>query len=151
MEFTNTIMTNLLAYTILVDKSLILESYNGKFSVNELIEFKKIVGNDKNYNPNFNIIHDFRDAEFQLKIKDITRYVTLISENKKFIGKRKSTMLTKTPNQVITSMGFDILKKDLNIHVNVCSTLETAFGFVELPFADQKQTELRIDNLKNTN
>lgn len=141
-------MTKILAYQIIVDKSLIIESYTGKFNVNELIEFKKIVGEDKHYNPNFNIIHDFRDIEFELKIKEISQYINFISDNKKYIGNRKSTMVTATPNQVATSIGFDMLKKDLKIDVNVCSTLEKAFDFIELPMNDRGLVESQINMLK---
>ena len=140
-------MPKKLAYQIIVDKSLIIESYNGKFNVNELIEFKKIVGNDKDYNPNFNIIHDFRSTEFKLEIDEISKYINLISENERYIGNRKSTMLTATPNQVTTSIGFDMLKNDLKINVNVCSTLETAFDFVELPMNDWGLVESQINML----
>jgi hypothetical protein len=141
-------LTKKFSYQIIVDKSLIIESYNGKFTVNELIEFKKIVGNDIYYNPNFNIVHDFRGAEFQFKIEEISKYIKLISENKKYIGNRKSTMLTATPNQVATSIGFDMFKKDLKIDVNVCSTFETAFDFVGLHVKDWGQVESQINKLK---
>ncbi|PKQ64860.1 hypothetical protein BZG02_03130 [Labilibaculum filiforme] len=142
-------MKKKLAYQIIADHSLIIESYNGKFNVDELIAFKEKVGEDKDYHPNFNIIHDFRDIEFQLEIKEIAKYVKLISENEKYKGTRKSAMLTETPNQVTTAMGFDFLKKDLKIHVHVCSTIETVFTFIGLPKKDWELIASHITSLKS--
>ena len=63
-------MENIIAYIILDNKSLIIESYMGNFNIDELIEFKKEVGEDRIYNPNFNIIHDFRKSEFLFNIDE---------------------------------------------------------------------------------
>ncbi len=144
-------MTKKLNYLILPDKSLIIEYYNGQFHVDELIEFKIKVSNDKDYNPNFNIIHDFRELEFLLKIEEVSKYVDLISKDNKYIGSRKSTMLTKTPNQVITSIGFDLLKDKLPIQVKVCSTVETALTFIGIPISDWDYIKSMINNVKMLN
>ena len=139
---------NKLAYKILDDKSLIIESYIGGFNVDELIEFKKKVGNDKNYNPNFNVIHDIRKLEFLLDLEEISKYISLISENKKLLGNRKSVFITETPKQVVTTSVFDLMKKKLPIKVKVCSTFETAFNFIDLPKNDWEYLETSINSIK---
>ena len=58
-------------------------------------------------------------------------------------------MVTATPNQVATSIGFDMFKKDLKIDVNVCSTFETAFDFVGLHVNDWGLIESQINMLKS--
>ena len=143
-------MDQKLDYLILKDKSLIIEYYKGKYNVDELINFKIEVGKDKDYNPSYNVIHDFRDLEFMLEIEEVSKYVKLLTENKNYIGKRKSTMLTETPNQVTASLGFKLLKKDLPISVKVCSTMETAFNFINLPNNDWDLVESLIKKLRNT-
>ncbi len=142
-------MANKIEYLIVDNKSLIIESYIGNFNVDELIEFKKKVGNDKIYNPNFNVIHDFRKAEFLFDIGEIAKYISLISKNNKLLGNRKSVMITETPNQFVTSMGFDLMKNKLSIQVKVCSTLETSFNFIELPKKDWKFIESLVNSLKD--
>lgn len=121
-----------LSYTILVDKYLILEYYKGKHTVDELIAFKKVVAADKNYNPNYNVIHDFREIEFMLGPNEVKKYIQMLQNDSKFVGHRKSAMITNTPNQVVTTTAFDLLKKGLPISVKICSTLETAFAFVDI-------------------
>ncbi|NOQ26770.1 MAG: hypothetical protein GQ564_15525 [Bacteroidales bacterium] len=142
-------MTKKLDYLIIAEKALIIEFYRGKYYVDELIDFKKKVGNDKEYNPCYNIIQDFREVEFLFKINEVSKYVEFISNNEKYLARRKSTMITETPNQVVTSIGFEILKKELPIQVKVCSTVEVAFAFVKLPGCDWEIVESLIDNLKN--
>ncbi len=143
-------MSKKLDYLIIAEKALIIEYYRGKYHVDELIDFKKKVGNDKEYNPCYNIIQDFREVEFLFKIKEVSKYVEFISTNEKYLARRKSTMITETPNQVAASIGFEILKKDLPIEIKVCSTVQVAFAFVDLPGFDWEIVESLIDNFKNT-
>lgn len=142
-------MTKKLDYLILSDKLLIIEFYRGGFYVDELIDFKKKVGSDKEYNPNYNIIHDFKELEFLFEIEEVSKYVDVISKNDKYIGNRKSTMLTDTPNQVITSIAFEILKNNLPIQVRVCSTLESALSFIGIPDHDWEFIDSLLNKLKN--
>lgn len=123
-------MTHKLQYLFLEDKKIAIFYGKGKISINEIIEFKKTVFSDKNYNPNFNRIYDFRELEFLFELKELTRYIEFISNNRFFLGKRKSAVITNSPNQVVIGMGFDILKNKLPIEVKVCSTIETAISFI---------------------
>ena len=142
-------MENKIEYIILDNKSLIIESYIGNFPIDELIEFKIKVGNDKIYNPNFNIIHDFRKIEFLFDMEEISKYIRLISKNSKLLGHRKSVMITETPNQFVTSVGFDLMKNELPIQVKVCSTFETAFNFIDLPKRDWELIKSLVNSLKD--
>jgi hypothetical protein len=126
-------MKAVFAYKILVEDNLILEYYRGKYNVEELIAFKKQVAKDKGYNPNFNVIHDFRELEFLLGPRDVAKYIKLLQSNPNFVGTRKSCMITATPNQVVASTAFDLLKEKLPISVKICSKLETALLFIDSP------------------
>jgi len=142
-------MANKTEYIIVPDKKLIIEYYCGKYQVNELIVFKEAICADKNYNPNFNVINDFRDAEFLFEIDEISKYIQFILKTKKSYGHRKSTMLTKTPNQVVTSLGFEMLKKDIPILVKVVSTVEAAIDFIELSLKDKTIIDTCIKQMKH--
>ena len=137
-------------YIIIPEKKLIIEYYSGQFQVDELIAFKEAICADKNYNPNFNVINDFRDAEFLFEIDEISKYIQFILKTKKSYGHRKATMLTKTPNQVVTSLGFEMLKKDIPISVKVVSTIEAAIDFIGLSLKDKTSIETCIKQMKYT-
>lgn len=142
-------MTKRCAYNIIVEKSLILECYVGSYNVDELIEFKKLVGQDIYYNSNYSIIHDLREIVFEFGIKEIKKYVDLLMVDDHLNGKRKLAFITSTPNQVTITTGFDILKKELEIDIEICSTLKAAFKYVRLPKTVWESVELQLNQLKN--
>ncbi|MBI9040779.1 hypothetical protein [Lutibacter sp.] len=144
-------MVNKIEYIVLNNYSLIIETYIGNFNLDELIEFKKKVGNDKNYNPIFNVIHDFRKAKFIFGIEEISKNIILISKKNKLLANQKLVMLTNTPNQVVTCLGFELLKDEfkLPVQVKVCSTLETCFNFIELPDKEYEFIESFFNSIKD--
>ncbi len=143
-------MRNKKGYIIFSVKKLIVEYYRGKFNVDELIDFKKFICTDKNYDPCYNVIHDFRDAEFLFGINEISKYVKYTLEVRSNYGIRKSVMITESPNQVVTSMGFDRLKKELPVIVKVTSTLDAAMIFVKLPLNEKDKVEDWLQSQKQS-
>lgn len=143
-------MTNLKAYNINKDKQYILEYYGGKFDLDELIEFKLQIANEISYNPNFNIIHDFRDAEFGFSYADVKKYVETLQNTNHLVGNRKSVTITQTPNQVITSVGFEMQKKNLPIPFKTTSTIDAAIKFAGLAESEiiLVETWFKMNNLK---
>lgn len=125
-------MVKQIKYCILEKESLILEYYCGKFCVDELIDFKRRVGKDEKFNPNFSVLSDIRALEFLFNVEEVKKYVEFLLKNLDHVGNRKTVMVTNTPNQVVTSMGFDMLKGDLPIDFKVYSSLEAAYSFLGL-------------------
>jgi hypothetical protein len=136
------------AYCIIEDKSLILESYKGKFNVNELIAIKQCIKEDIFYDPNFNVIQDISEAIFEFKFHEISRLIELSSYESN-INHRRSCMLTTTPNQVVMALGYDMLKKDLPVYIHVCSTLEEALHVVGVKKIDRSLIQQYLNKLKS--
>lgn len=139
------LMLNQKDYFILTERNIIIEYYSGEFRVDEFLEFKKTIAKDPNYDPNFNVFHDFRNAEFIFNMNDISKYIAHLTENKKYLIHRKSSMLTNSPNQVVTSLMFEMLKKNLPIKTRVCSTLDYALDFIGLLSEDRGIVESWIE------
>lgn len=139
-----------LDYIILKDRRLIIEYYRGTYNVNELIDFKIKVGNDPDYDPNFDVVHDFRDLIFDLEIEEVSKYIQVLTENEKYVGRRRSTMITQTPNQVTASLGFELLKKELPISVKVCSTIEVALAYIKIPRKEWDEIASLLLDLQNS-
>jgi len=141
-------MKNIMQYEIINDLRLIIEYYNGEFHIDELIHFKEGVGEDSNYNPEYNIIHDFGESHFGVEFSDIKKYVDFLLRNSCHVGKRKVTMITSTPNQVVTAMGFEMQKQNLPVESKVTSTFDAAASFVELSEEAHREIEKRINKMK---
>lgn len=139
------LMLNQKDYFILTERNIIIEYYSGEFRVDEFLEFKKTIAKDPNYDPNFNVFHDFRNAEFIFNMNDISKYIAHLTENKEYLIHRKSSMLTNSPNQVVTSLMFEMLKKNLPIKTRVCSTLDYALDFIGLLSEDRGIVESWIE------
>ncbi len=135
-------------YCILEDKSLILECYKGEFTVDELIAIKKRIKQDSDYDPNFNVIQDISEAIFQFPFNELNRLIELSSEEQNIIH-RRSCMLTTTPNQVVMSLGYDMLKKDLPVYIHVCSTLEEALHVVGVKKMERPLIQQYLNTLKS--
>jgi hypothetical protein len=135
-------------YKILPDKRLIVRYYDGLFSLNDIIAFLNETGKDALYDPTFNVINDFRDAETNVKIKEINELFGYVKGNKKIYGKRKSVFLTKTPNQTVFSMMLGLLKYENEVKIKTFSTLLDAIKWLGFTPSDLNAIENCINDLK---
>ena len=142
-------MKNKTAYAIFPDKSLIVECYCGEFSIEELIEAKNNIACDENYSADFNLLHDIRDSKFLFRFNEIDKYVDFLFTDRKYMGERKSFVLTTSPYQVIIGLGFDMKKRNLPINVKVASTIESVVPFFELLPPDNDLIESWLETHRN--
>jgi archaellum biogenesis ATPase FlaH len=89
------------------------------------------------YNPNYNIIVDFREFESFINasnIKSVSNYINFL---KQFNIKSKVALLTTKPHQVIVS---NILKelsiKSLTMDFEIFSTLKAAISYLDFSEED---------------
>ena len=144
-------MKSKISYQIIPENKIVLECFCGDLLWKDLINNKKKLLLEKEYDPTFNIIDDVRNAFVTYDEDDIKEFVELISDNKKLYGKRKSVILTKTPNQIINSIMLDSLKKSLPINFKSVSTLQEALKWVEISHKDYQFIEDSLDKLKCPN
>ncbi len=138
-----------LNYQIYPDKKLIVEYYYGSVRLNDLILYQNNVSFDKNYNPSFNVINDYRDAKLVLNESDIVNYINFIKTSPKLNGSRRVAQITNSPDQVVTATLFNLLKKDLPVNVHVVSTLEAAINWVGLDYMDRNLVNKCFGQIKS--
>ena len=68
-------MKSCISYKIIPEKKLVLEYFCGNLVWDDLINNKKKLALEKNYNPTFNIIDDVRDAFVVYKEENIVEFV----------------------------------------------------------------------------
>ena len=141
-------MKNFINYLIVKEKKLIIEYYSGKIYLNDFIKIHDKKGNDKDFNINYNLLIDFRDAEIHLEKEDVFKLIDYHKNNKKLYGARHAAHITQTPSQVVAGVNFDRYNKELPIKIKVFSTLEASLGWVGLEIKDKNIIESYIDILK---
>ncbi len=141
-------MKNYIDFIILKDKKLILEYYYGIIQIEDFIRIHKRKSNDKDFNPNYNLLIDFRDADIRLSKKDVLELVQFHKNNPKLFGTRYAAHITKTPKQVVAGTKFDTLNKELPVKIKVFSTVEAALSWVRLSLKDKDILESFIEEFK---
>ncbi|MBU8893199.1 MAG: hypothetical protein KOO66_10500 [Bacteroidales bacterium] len=141
-------MKNYINYVILKDKKLIFEYYYGEIYLNDFIDIHERKSNDKDFNANYNLLIDFRDAEIHLSKKDVLDLVQFHKNSPKLYGSRYAAHITKTPEQVVAGTMFDILNNELPIKIKVFSTLVASLDWVGLSIEDKNIIESYIDQFK---
>lgn len=130
-----------LQYQIFPEKRLIVEYYCGEVYKNTILYFKNEISKHVAYDMNYNIIHDFRDAELVASIHDVREFIDAIKNNKNTYAQKKIAFITNNPNQVSITYLFNTLKKETLMIADTFSTVEAAIQWVGI-----KPTEIGFIN-----
>ena len=141
-------MSNYINYIIVKEKRLIIEYYSGKIHLNDFIEIHDRKSKDKDFNLNYNLLIDFRDAEILLSKEEVLELISYHKKNKKLFGSRFAAHITKTPKQVASGTMFDVFNKELPVKIKIFSTLEASLAWVGLSIEDKKSIESYLDIIK---
>lgn len=144
-------MSPFIDYIIIPKDKLIIEYFNGKVSLEDVIILQKELAENPNYDPNYNVIDDLRDAQFDLIKEQVIGYVDYITNNKKTIGKRNTAFVTTNPDQVVISSLFESLKKDLPINTLIVITISLALKHVNINPAKTPMILENINTLRKKN
>lgn len=141
-------MEKILNYQIIPEKRIIIEHYSGLVELNDLIACQNKVSYHADYNPNFNVVIDFRDARLSLGEADVLKYIHFVRSTTKVYGSRREAHITSSPHQVVAATMFEILKKDLPVNVKIVSTLGAAINWVGLDFNEIGMIDQTISTFK---
>jgi len=141
-------MKSYINYKIIKGLKLIVEYYSGPIYFDDFITIHDRKSNDKDFNLNYNLLIDFRDAEIHLEKEDILRLVDYHRDNNKLYGSRYAAHITKTPKQVVAGTMFDVLNKQLPITIKVFSTVKASLIWLGV-FKDKSKIESYLEALKN--
>ncbi|RLD81176.1 MAG: hypothetical protein DRJ10_06480 [Bacteroidetes bacterium] len=141
-------MKKCIRYKIISDLKLTVEYYRGAINLEDIINFKNTEIIDEKYNPNYNSIGDFRDADFFLDEKQIKEFINYIKKNKKNMGVRKTALLTNTPSQVVTSTLYQLNSDGLPMNLKIFSTLESTLKWIDISKSDYQIIDKAVQNMK---
>ncbi len=136
------------AYKIFTTERLIIEYHFGDINIDDFIESRKIISSDQEYNPDFDVIFDFRNANMIVDEKDIKRFVEFFKKYTPIMGKRHSAYLTSKPNQVVITTLFSINIEGAPISPMTFSTFEGVVNWLNSKNLKKDDLANIIDELK---
>lgn len=135
-------------YKIFPDKRLIIRFYKGPASFKKLIECVNASGQDSLYDPDYNVINDFREIGSGVKIKEVNEIFGYVKGHTMLYGQRKSAFIIKSPDQPVFRMIPGLLKREDKVSVQTFTTLEEAIKWIGLPLSDLTPIENCINELR---
>lgn len=136
-------------YRILTDKNLIVEFHKGELTATNFIQFKTALAKDPLFNPNFNFIISLTDTTVKATENNIKEYVNFIQTNISYKGKRKVAIITKTPDQVVSSMLYKMMHGNPNQIIEIFSTLNNAVKWINTKKLNVNTIKSTLQSLKN--
>ena len=136
------------SYRILRDKGVVVEYHEGILTKSELIEFKKNQWENPNYSPDFNIIVDLRDVQFDFALNEINEFIDFLEENKQISKKKRLSFITQTPNQTALATLFLIAIQRLNQFTRVFATTQHAIHWLKIEKFTVTEFEYILDQLR---
>jgi len=130
-------MSDMCNYKILPEFQLVIGIYSGQVSEKEIISLKDKIKHDKDFSWDYNVLDDFTEADFNLSENGLEIILQWLQDD--FSSTRRSALLTKTPDQVVTITLFKYLEKNmLPMNIQVFSTLSSALQWIGISENNKK-------------
>lgn len=139
-------MKKTIKYFIYEDYRLVIEIIQGPIALIDYFKMKEIETQDPRYDPSFNFILDIREADFVIAHSakgEIDKYISFAKSTPNLVGKRKSALLTKTPDQVV-AMTLYKLSNSLPLTLEIFSTYQAALTWLGIEGFNTDKEELKI-------
>ncbi len=112
-------------YKIITKERLIVEYHSGDINIIDFMESRKIISSVQDYNPDYDLVFDFRNANMIVNEEDIERFVSFFKKFSPLLGKRKSAYLTDTPKHLVVTTLFSQAIKDSSLSPMTFSSIES--------------------------
>ena len=140
-----------LDYKILEKSDLVLEVLHGNIALRDYLQFKGKLMSDHPQASESNFIIDLRDVVIESSGKElegvIRNYLESVEHIPGIIEKRKSALLTKTPDQVIATTMYKILN-NLPVEVEIFTTVSAAINWLDLKDLDSDDIQKMLSDMK---
>tara|TARA_R110001583_G_scaffold412_4_gene3882 strand:- start:25584 stop:25922 length:339 start_codon:yes stop_codon:yes gene_type:complete len=96
-------LENYIDFNIIPEKRLIIEYFSGEIAIEDIVKLKLLEIEHQDYNNTFIIFSDFRDGNFTINNDGIPALLNNLKLNNLVMGKHNTSLLTRSPNQVVAS------------------------------------------------
>ena len=133
-------------FKILSKENLIIEYFGGPVSWSDLVEMKVREVAEPDYNPDFNVITDIREAVLNIDdLGGVNHYIDFLKSNKNSVGNRKTAIFINNSEQVFYSETLRVTRNGLPIDIKTVSTYKAVFEWIEL----NPEVATKIENYLN--
>lgn len=141
-------MKKFTSYKIVPELNLIIGNYQGNIGLKEVMIQTYSFTIDPDFNPEFNVLLDFRNSSaiaFRMDIDDYVRFLkkTLILKSKVMVG-----ILYRTPNQEYLLKIYKGLGKFLNMEIGYFIQLEDCLNWMNFSETEKSFISKTLTNLK---
>lgn len=135
-------------YIILKEHNVVLEYHSGQFDIQSFINTKHNISIQPDFKPDLKSFVNLQDVVFDITMKDIQKYVDFLGSNNNILGQRQVAIITRTPNQVVNTTLFKSNEELKNKAIEIFSTNETAFDWLDIKHLHYKEFQLLLESLK---
>jgi len=137
-----------LSYTILPELKLVVCNYQGEISIKEVTQLTLSFIADELFNPEFNVLLDFRNSAAIGFRVDIIDYVNFLRKTISFKKKVKLGVVYSTPNQEFLLKFYKTFGKLLNLDIENFRQLDQYFGWMQFPDEEKQQIMDSLQSMK---
>jgi hypothetical protein len=138
-------------YKILPEKHLIIKYFHGFFFMSDIINWMNETVKDSLFDPSFNVLNDYRDAESKMSYEEIHKFTEFLKGDEMSYGKRKSAFITNTPNQTVFSFLLYRFNNEELIKIKTFSNISGAAKWLGLQLSETDIIENLINDWKKEN
>ena len=133
-------MSTLLSkYKIIKEGNLVIQCHSGILDLNSYTSFAQKLILDPLFSPNLDHLVCVRKVAFRATMSDVIKYIKFSKENFKTPKKRYISIITNTPNQVVLSTLFKILRQDPVQSIEIFSTEKKAIEWLDIKGLSAKE------------
>jgi len=141
-------------FSIIPECNLLIEYYAGKVSLSHFLELKKQEALHPYYSPSLSVITDIRNVDYHVFEKQyLEQFVNFIKQNNTYNAKRKTIIITQTPNQVVWAQLFDEFIREIGVFVRTVTSPKSAYAWLHIPLEHVSLVEDEMkklsDNISN--
>lgn len=127
------------SHKILKDKSLILETLSGYFTIDALRTNRNILYSDRLFNQQYDLLHDMRDATMNFTLEEHIAYLHYLGHDAKVLATRKVAILTGEETLAKFTEWFGNFNGKYGVEFSVFSSVENS-----LEWLNRGDSEARI-------
>ena len=137
-----------LSYTILPELKLVVCNYQGEISIKEVTQLTLTFIADPIFNPEYNVLLDFRNSAAIGFRVDIIDYVNFLRKTISFKKKVKLGVVYSTPNQEFLLKFYKTFGKLLNLDIENFRQLEQYHDWMQFSEMEQLQINEALQSIK---